>query len=133
MREISRSCRNFRACAKIRSLRKIFLLREFLCFLFSAQNDSVLLILFFALDVILLTWAFLVFHFIARLYIAILCTVDRTDNFWRRKHGCSVFILSCLSLFLSFSLTFLATKHSLENDNSRNALLNPLILEEEGY
>ena len=133
MREISRSCRNFRACAKIRALCEIFLLLEFLCFLFSAQNDSVLLIFLFALDVILLTWTFLGFQFIARLYIAILCTVDRTDNFWRRKHGCSVFILSCLSLFLSFYHTFLATKHSLENDNSRNAWLNPLILEEEGY
>ena len=77
MREISRSCRNFRACAKIRALHEIFLLREFLCFLFSAQNDSVLLIFLFSLDVILLTWAFLVFHFIARLYIAILCTVER--------------------------------------------------------
>ena len=136
MREISRSCRNFDACAKIRTQREIFLQCEFLCFLFSAHNDSVLLIFLFALDVILLTWAFLVFHFIVRLYIDILCTVDRTDNFWRRKHGCSV-LFSVVSLFfshfLSFSLTFLATKHSLENDNSRNAWLNPLILEEEGY
>ena len=60
-----------------------------------------------------------------------LTVVNRTLWFWGVT--CSVFTLRCLSLFLSFSLTFSATKHSLENDNSRNAWLNPLILEEEGY
>ena len=128
--------RNFRACTKIRALREIFLLCKILCFLFSTQNDSVLLIFLFALDVILLTWVFLVFHFIARLYIAILCTVDLTDG-GIEEHTGALFLFSTislsLSLFLSFSLTFSATKHSLENDNSRNARLNPLILEKEGY
>ena len=110
MHEILRSCRNFRACEKIRALREIFMLCEFLCFLFSAQNDSVLLIFLFALDVILLTWAFLVFHFIARLYIAILCTVDLTDDGIEKKTRVLCFYcLLSLSLFLSFSLTFSAT------------------------
>ena len=70
----------FSRMREILRMSEIFLLREFLCFLFSAQNDSVLLIFLFALDVILLTWVFLVFHFIARPYIAILCTVDLTDD-----------------------------------------------------
>ena len=123
-------------------MREIFLLRKILCFLFSAQNDSVLLIFLFALDVILLTWVFFVFHFIARLYIAILCTVNLTDD-WIEENMGALFLFSDVSLslylslslspFLSFSLTFSTTKHSLENDNSRNARLYPLILEEEGY
>ena len=37
---------------------EIFLLREILFFLFLAQNDSVLLIFLFSLDVILLAWVF---------------------------------------------------------------------------
>ena len=74
----------------------------------------------------------LVFHFIARLYIAILYTVDLTYHGIEENTG-ALFLRSAVSLFLSFSLTFSATKLSLENDNSRNAWLNPLILEEEGY
>ena len=77
-----------------------------------------------------------VFHFIARLYIAILYTIDITDD-WIEENTGALFLFSVVSLslsfFFSFSLTFLATKHPLENDNSRNARLNPLILEEEGY
>ena len=78
----------------------------------------------------------LVFHFTGRLYIAILYSVDLTDDGIEENTG-ALFLFSTVSLFfslfLSFSLTFSATKHSLENDNSRNAWLNPLILEEEGY
>ena len=76
----------------------------------------------------------LVFHFIARLYIVILYIVDLTYH-WIEENTGALFLFSVvsLSLFLSFSLTFSATKHSLENENSRNAWLNPLILEEEGY
>ena len=111
MREISRSCRNFRTTRNFAQLqqfscmREIFLLREILCFLFSAQNDSVLLIFFFALDVILLTWAFLVFHFIARLYIAILCTVNLTND-WIGKNTGALFLFSAVSLSLSLSIFF---------------------------
>ena len=111
-------CKNFRACAKF------FCCVKFSISYFQPRTTPFCLFSYFALDVILLTWVFLVFYFIARLYIAILYTVDLTDPD-RRKHGCFVFTLRCLSLFLSFSLTFSAIKHSLENDNSKNAWLNP--------
>ena len=102
-----RTVRNFLSWAKFRALqefsrmREIYLLCEILCFLFSAQNDFVLLIfLFFSLDVILLTWVFLVFHFIARLYIAILYTVDLTNHEIEENTG-ALFLLSVVSLFFS--------------------------------
>ena len=111
MRENSRSCKNFHVAQNFAQLhqfsrmREIFLLHEILCFLLSTQNDFVLLIFLFALDVILLTWAFLVFHFIARLYIAILCTVDLTNN-WIGENTGALFLFSAVSLSLSFSLIF---------------------------
>ena len=85
-------------------MREIFLLYEILCFLFLAQNDSVLLIFLFALDVILLTWVFLVFHFIARLYIAILYTVDLTYHGIEENMG-ALFLRSAVSLFFSHFLS----------------------------
>ena len=143
---------NFHACAKFHATagilehtRNFSAVRTSL-FLFSAQNDSVSLIFLFILDVILLTWAFFIFHFFAWLYIAILCTVDLTNNWGGGGGGGgggeggrgeentgALFLFSAVSLFFSIFLTFLATKHSLENDNSRNVWLNPLILEDEGY
>ena len=41
--------------------------------------------------------------------------------------------LSRFSLFPSFSLPFLATKHSSEDDNSEDGWLGLFLLEEEGY
>ena len=92
--------RKFCALQEFSRMREIFLLREIFCFLFSGQNDSVLLIFLFALDVILLTWVFLVFHFIARLFIVIFYTVGLTYTGIEENTG-ALFLFSAVSFFFS--------------------------------
>ena len=71
----------------------------------------------------------LVFHFIARLYIAILYTVDLT-NHWIEENTGALFFLRFLSLllshFLSFSFNFLTSQTPSEDDNSEDERLEPL-------
>ena len=59
---------------------------------------------FFSLEVILLTWVFLGFHFIARLYIFILYTVDLTYH-WIEENTGALFLRFAVSLFFSHFLS----------------------------
>ena len=68
----------------------------------------------------------LVFHFIARLYIAILYTVDLTNEGIEENTGALFFFL-LLSHFLSFSFYFLTSQTPSEDDNSEDERLEPFV------
>ena len=122
---ISRNVRNF-------AYARIFLLaRSCPASHFRPKTTPFCIFSNFSYDVITIDMGILVFHFFVRLYIAILCTVERT-GLRIDKNTVLCFWISSVSFFLTFSLTFSATKHSLEDENSRDAWLKHLILEEEG-
>ena len=110
MREISCNCRNFRAaqnlthCRNFRACAKFFYCPKFSASYFQPRTTPCCLFSFFALDVILLTWVFLVFHFIVRLYIAILYTVDLTYH-WIEENTGALFLRSAVSLLFSHFLS----------------------------
>ena len=139
MQEQFRVLCEFCACAKIRAARIFLLARSCPAFHFQPKMTPFCIFSNFTLDVITIDMGILVFffHFFVRLYIAIFCTVKGGGGGGgagdSKKKWCSVFGFFPVSPFLSFSLTFSATKHSFEDENSVDAWLKPLILEEEGW
>ena len=104
-RAISCTVQNFAYLKNSRSARKFYTCANFFCFPFSAQNDPVLYISNFTLDVILMPSYVYVISFVTEHYISLVKLVANQSIFQHidETFGSSFPVFLLLSHFLSFS------------------------------